>query len=288
MRILISATLLLSQVVATSALGAPTITVEGDPITVFDHSQRCEPMDLPDAPLRAFRRADGVVVALATHYLNRRLTGLTLQHLSRDCALVYQGMHLSDPTKFDDRTWISATWTSDGIRVIALGHNEYRADRRPGGCQSPGPGECLYDSIVPLISLNGGGTFARTNYPEPIAALPMFPGIKSNEPLGYHDPSNILFKDGYYYALIARSGFGGKPTGRCLFRTSNVESPEAWSVWDGSSFTLIFGSPYDPGWTSKPPCEAVRGLNGALGSIAKIWAHQYLCGVFHCRIVGKH
>ena len=250
---------------------APNITVENAPATVFKHTQRCEVLDIPDAPLRAFRRADGRVVAFATHYLNRSLVGPSLSQLSHECRLVYQGRHLDDPAKFDDRTWITATWTSDGVNVAALGHNEYQAHKFLGRCSFGTYNECWYNSVVPLISSNGGRSFVRANYPEPIAAPPMKSNSGQGRPRGYFSPSNIIFDHGYYYALIARSGFGGKEAGRCLFRTRDAMTPGSWTAWDGASFVPIFGSPYDHDWTLKTPCEAVIGLSrGALGSIAKI------------------
>jgi hypothetical protein len=251
-------------------IAAPVIVVGNNPVTVFAEAQRCEPLDLPDAPLRAFRRPDGMVVAFATHYLNRALVGPSLSHLSHDCKLVYQGKHLADPAQFDDRTWITATWTFDGMTVSALGHNEYHADQFPGQCQFKTYMECWYNAIVPLSSLDGGRSFTRTHYPTTIAAPPMKSDENQGRPRGYLNPSNIIFHSGYYYTLIGRSAFGGKKAGRCLFRTENVLSPETWKVWDGDSYISIIGSPYEAGWTEKPTCEAATGLGGALGSIAKI------------------
>ena len=225
------------------ASAAPTVEIDGAPVTVFSYTERCELLDLPDTPLRAFRRTDGAVVAFATHYLNRGLVGSSLSKLAHDCKLVYQGGHLSDPAKFDDRTWISATWTSDGVHVVALGHNEYHADQFASGCQFHIRSECWYDSIVPLVSANGGRTFHRENYPEPIAALPMQRDAEVGGPRGYHDPSNIVFSEGHYYALIARSGYDGKRTGRCLFRTDTVMVADAWTVWNGSSVQPDFRQP---------------------------------------------
>jgi hypothetical protein len=228
-------------------------------------------MDIPDAPLRAFRRADGVVVAYATHYLNRSMVGPSLSQLAHDCHLVYQGRHLEDPAKFDDRTWITATWTIDGVHVAALGHNEYQAHKFPGRCGFATYNECWYNTVVPLSSNDGGRSFIRPVYPEPIAAPPMRADSEQGSPRGYFSPSNIIFDHDYYYTLIARSSFGGKRAGRCLFRTRNAMTPESWTTWDGTSFVPIFGSPYDRDWTLKTPCEAATGLSsGALGSIAKI------------------
>ena len=248
----------------------PVIAVENKPVIVFAHTERCEPLDIPDAPLRAFRRADGMVVAFATHFLNRAAIGPSLSHLSHDCQLVYQGKHLADPAQFDDRTWITSTWTSDGITVSALGHNEYHGEQFVSHCRSKTIDKCWYISVVPLVSSDGGRSFVRTHYPTPIAAPPMKVDEDRGQPQGYVIPSNIIFNDGYYYALIGRTDFDGKKAGRCLFRTQDVLGPDTWTVWDGHSYLPIFGSPYDNHWTYKPICEAATGLSGALGSIAKL------------------
>src|SRR4051812_37748612 len=92
-----------------TARSVSTVTVNNSTVLAFYHTQRCEELELPDAPLRAFRRSDGAVVAFATHYLNRHLIGPAPAKLSLDCHIVYQGAHLEDPGKFDDRTWITAT-----------------------------------------------------------------------------------------------------------------------------------------------------------------------------------
>ena len=254
---------------ANVGFATPTIVVEDAPVTVFEHAQQCEPLDLPDAPLRAFRRADGMVVGFATHYLNRSLVGPSLSQLSHDCRLVYQGRHLEDPSKFDDRTWITATWTADGVRVAGLGHNEFHAHDFPGRCKFQTDDECWYTAVVPLISSDGGRSFVRQDYPEPIAAPPMKNEAEQGHQRGYFNPSNIVFHYGNYYSLIARTGFGVK-SGRCLFRTTDVMAPNSWTVWDGDSYIPIFGSPYDHDWTPRRPCEGATGLHGSLGSIAKI------------------
>ena len=274
MKAVISAFALLLFVMISRApaavIGDPVVVVENQPVTVFAHAQKCEALDVPDAPLRAFRRADGMIVAFATNYQNRALLGPSLTQLSHDCRLVYQGKHLADPAQFDDRTWITATWTFDGVTVAALGHNEYHGDDFPDRCQFKGYSECQYNAVVPLRSLDGGRSFFRIDYPTPIAAPPMKNDTDQGRIRGYVNPSNIVFHDGYYYTLIGRSDLDGKKAGRCLFRNKDVSNPETWTVWDGRTYISIVGSPYQLGWTAKPTCEGATGLGGALGSIAKI------------------
>jgi hypothetical protein len=236
-----------------AVIAAPVIVVENNPVTVFADAQRCESLDIPDAPMRAFRRADGMVVAFATHYLNRALIGPSLAQLSHDCRLVYQGKHLVDPAQFDDRTWVAATWTFDGVTVSALGHNEYHADHFPGHCQFATYRECQYNAIVPLSSSDGGRSFARTHYPAPIAAPPMKSDVDQGRPRGYVNPSNIVFHDGYYYTLIGRSDLGGKKAGRCLFRTQGDGLIRPTLVHVDIGPTIEWGQPSDSGTRNRWP-----------------------------------
>ena len=48
----------------------------GPPQTVFSWAKdRCEDLDIPDLPARAFRDAQGRVQLIAAHYINRRFIG---------------------------------------------------------------------------------------------------------------------------------------------------------------------------------------------------------------------
>ncbi len=263
---------LFSGVVSSCLAGSATvvITVFGSPKTIFDHSERCEAMDLPDEPLRAFRRADNSLVAFSTHYLNRRLIGPSLSKLSHDCRLVYEGRHLANPAMFDDRTWIAATWTDDGIHVNALGHNEYQAEKFRGRCAFSTYYQCWYNAIVPLQSSDGGFSFSRSEYPMPVAAASIKNDIEQGHPRGYFSPSNIINWRGFYYTLVGASHFADQRSGRCLFRTKDTSVADSWTSWDGIRFTKASGSPYDRTPKASTPCVPVTGITGFLGSIALI------------------
>ena len=179
-----------------------------------------------------------------------------------------QGKHLVDPAQFDDRTWVAATWTFDGVTVSALGHNEYHADQFPGHCQFKTYRECQYNAIVPLSSWDGGRSFAQTRYPAPIAAPPMKSDVDQGRPRGYVNPSNIVFHDGYYYTLIGRSDFGKKrQAGVCFIpRMCLPRRPGRYGTASRTSRSLVARS--EGAWTEKSTCEAATGLGGALGSIS--------------------
>jgi hypothetical protein len=252
----------------------PEIAISSEPVVVFKRQiQHCDDLDIPDAPLRAFRTYDGSVVAFSTHYRNRRLLGASLANLVHDCRVVYEGNHDQDPAAFNDRTWIAATWTNDGKVVTALGHNEYQAERFPGRCQFTTYRQCWYNSIVLLRSNDAGKTFARADFkgatPVPLVASPEPSEADQGHPRGYFNPSNIISFEGYYYSLVAQTGIGSQPPGRCLFRSQDPSSLSGWTFHDGRSFVPSAGSAYD-GKPSHPPCQAVAGLHGTLGSVAKI------------------
>nr|WP_294500893.1 hypothetical protein [uncultured Rhodopila sp.] len=250
----------------------PEVAVTGSPVVVFAYkTDRCDELDIPDAALRAYRRADGMIVGFSTHFPNRRLVGSSISDLKRDCRVVYQGRHDPDPAAFDDRTWIAATWTEDGTTVSALGHNEYQADKFPGRCRFKDYRSCWYNSIVPLSSTDAGYSFSRMDrqHLDLIAAAPFPSDVGQGEPRGYMNPTNIIFDGRYYYALVYQTGIPGVPPGECLMRTSKPEESANWTIYDGTDFVPFGKSPYEHG-TQHPPCQTIHGLNGEIGSIGRL------------------
>jgi hypothetical protein len=78
----------------------PSILVRpaGGDIAVFRHSSdACDPEDIPDAPARALRVADGSVALFAANQQNRVLRGADLLSVRPDCAVVFTGSWAADP-----------------------------------------------------------------------------------------------------------------------------------------------------------------------------------------------
>ena len=258
----------------TNARTYPDIKIVGDPVVVYDYkSEHCDNVDIPDAPLRAFRRSDGLIVAFSTHYVNRRLIGSSLDNLNHDCQIVFQGSHSANPASFDDRTWIAATWTDDGRKVTVLDHNEYHAQEFAGQCLFSIPSRCSYNAIVPLVSTDGGSSFARADLPhaQPLAAAPFPSRTAQGESGGFSNPTNIIRNDdNNYYTIIEQSGVGAIAPGPCLFRTADVSAEDnSWSYYDGTNFVPSAGNPYDKE-RKRNACKPITGLSGAVGSITKI------------------
>lgn len=126
-----AATLIL--LVSTSIVYGTTETVNvkvtGPEEIVFDWTtDRCDMADIPDLPARAFRDADGKVQLIATHYVNRRMIGDTLDSVKRDSKIVMDSHKDPDPSQFNDREWLMALYTLDGQTIYALVHNEFQGN----------------------------------------------------------------------------------------------------------------------------------------------------------------
>ncbi len=61
---------------------------------------------------------------------------------------------------------------------------------------------------------------------------------------GYFNPSNIVARDGYYYAFFWAEAEGAQRRGACLMRSPSLEDPGAWRAWDGRGFTIRFVDAY--------------------------------------------
>jgi hypothetical protein len=117
----------------------PSILVRptGGYVVVFRKStDGCGRGDIPDAPARALRAADGSVVLFAASQKNRALRGANLLSARPDCTVVFAGKWAADPAAYDDRLWLASTWTNDGTNIIALVHSEYQVNHHPGQCPS--------------------------------------------------------------------------------------------------------------------------------------------------------
>src|SRR6476661_3776189 len=113
-----TALVLLSLVMPARAAPEPplsSLTLVGPPSPIFRAGRdACDGADVPDASARAFREASGAVALFGMHYRNRALRGPDLDHLRLDCGVVLESGEKSDPALYDDRSWITATWTEDG------------------------------------------------------------------------------------------------------------------------------------------------------------------------------
>lgn len=255
----------------------------GAPETVFRWASRaCPERMIPDAPARAFRGADGQVRLIATSYENWSLHGPSMDEVRPECRSLFRGAERSDPLAFDDRGWIEAVYTLDGRTVHALVSNEWDAFRHAASgmpmrdaCHvrqyTPG---CMVYSINLATSSDGGRGFrylgergrqvvAGTAYRY---GMPVRDGnVPKGEmpaPSGTPTASNIVARDGHFYAMVFSRGAGPRDDGNCLMRTDELGDATRWRAWDGEGFTI---RPVDTGSDGAPASRCALVAKQVLG-----------------------
>lgn len=297
----IAVVLALVPALAKAAETAFVATPVGPEIVVFDPKRdACDGHDVPDVPLRAYRGADGTIHAFALHHENRRLSGKSLLALKVECKVVFRSAGSGDPAKFDDRSWIAATWTPDGKRVHALAHHEFQANQHAGRCRFGDYMKCWWNSILNLRSEDGGQSFRKAE-PLVAAATPFPQEIEQGRHRGFFNPSNILEKDGAHYALIGTTGWASAPPagslparadqrgGVCLFRVADLAGGD-WRAFDGRGFSARFPDPYGGGNAGKQPargdhpanqrCETIAPFPAPVGAVVRHRASGNYLAIF--------
>jgi hypothetical protein len=245
--------------------GHGSASLVGPEQTVFQWSRdACEPIDVPDAPARAFRDSSGKVELIAASYVNRRFTGPDLDHLRHPCNVVMPSQYDPNPAAFGDRSWIAAPYTKDGRTVFALVHDEYQGSTHAGKCPVAEYRPCWYNAITFAASRDAGRTFSQPPVPQRLVAGVPYPYQPGAGPYGLFQPSNIVLnpKDGYHYSLIRAEAHADQRQGVCAIRTQDVSNPGSWRAWDGHAFTVQLADPYasPPGLASAGHiCAPVKG-----------------------------
>lgn len=252
--------------------------VEASPHVLFDGLRdRCDDNDFPDAPARAFRDAEGTVHLLATHFLNRQMLGPGLRSVARDCRIAFRGRHDPRPDAYDDYGWLVAPYTLDGRTVYSLVHNEFHGNERAALCPSRSYLRCWENSITWAVSRDGGYRFERPPGPGAVvAALPYRYAGDREKQIGYFNPTNIVARDGFFYAMVTKIDAVRGDWGVCLMRTQTLADPASWRIWDGSGFNIRQPGPYAGPATGSAarPCQPVGDgrLFASLGSLS--WMPQ--------------
>ena len=251
------------------------VTLDGEAQVVFDWSrQACETWDIPDASARAFRDASGTVHLIATHFVNRAAVGPDLDSLRHDCTKIFEGDRQDAPDKFDDRAWLSGFFTEDGQTVYALVHNEFQGHQRPALCPSKTYIRCWRNAVTFALSHDGGRSFRQPAPPSHLIATPPYPYEGDfGRHVGYFAPTNIIRRDGAYFALFSAAAYRDQAWGACLMRTERLDDPASWRAWDGKAFAVRFANPYrdDIGDPARHVCQPVgKGrLMDPLGGIVR-------------------
>jgi hypothetical protein len=216
--------------------------VTGPPVAVFTHaSDACEIWDIPDAPARAIRTSDGQVLLFATHFHNYLLRGRDLRDVHPDCHEVYAGAELDNPAAFNDRAWLAAPFTRDGVTIIAVVHNEFQGHRRPALCPSGRYLDCWYNALTLAVSHDSGASFTASGL---VAALPYRYDEVTGAHRGYFNPSNIVPFGNDQMMFAFATDARAQHAGNCLLRTERPEDPQSWRGWDGQGFGVRFINPY--------------------------------------------
>jgi hypothetical protein len=256
-----------------------TLSLLGEPQIVFDSVRDgCEAIDVPDINPRAFRDAHGNVVFFGLHLVNRAMRGKDLSHLAIDCHVVLGSGFDPDPAHYNDRNFITATWTADGRDIAALVHHEYHADAH-GRCKVQSELGCWYNTILAYRSTNGGDDFVKAA-PLVVAAAPFRQEVGQGRHRGFFNPSNIFSDGRYEYFFAATTGWDGQAAGACLFRSADPLSSGAWRAYDGRDFTIRYADPYRGGATAVTPCAPIAPFLFPVGAVVRLRNRSLWIAVF--------
>ncbi len=227
----------------------PDVRQTGSEETVFDWTnQACEPADIPDVPARAFRDVQGRVHLIASHFVTRNMLGTDLGNVQHQCQVIMSSDGETDPSKYNDKSWIGATYTHDGRTIYALLHTEYQGWRYDSACGTLWAQQqtCWMNSIGLATSTNSGASFTHAPAPGQLVASAPYTYARGTGPFGAFSPSNIVHRpaDGYYYSMFWTQEIRAQELGACVMRTNNLADPKSWRAWDGSGFNVSFINPY--------------------------------------------
>jgi hypothetical protein len=245
------------------------------PELVFDMTNDpCGHDDMPDINARAYRDAHGSIVMFALYDMNRAFHGRDLDHLTLDCHVVLGSKFDPDPSHYDDRNFLTATWTPDGSNVVALVHHEYHADAH-GRCSVKSDLGCWYNTILAYQSRNGGIDF-NLSHPLVVAAAPFRQDVGQGHHRGFFNPSNIFSDGKYEYFFAATTGWEGQPYGACLFRSATPADSKSWRAFDGHAFSIHYDDPYAPRFVKPKTCDPISPFVFPVGAVVhdrtdRIW-----------------
>ncbi|MFA6518252.1 MAG: LamG-like jellyroll fold domain-containing protein [Candidatus Shapirobacteria bacterium] len=209
---------------------------------------KCAKDDVPDAPARAFVDSNGSVQLIAASGVLYRYVGDNLDDapVNRDeCRRSFLSHVSADPRNYNDFEWVASPYTVDGKTVYSLVHTEYHGWYR-NDCKYTQPGDfwkCWWNSVNLAKSDDGGRAFYHLDPPlQNILNSPIdYDRNLENNFRGYFEPSNIVKRGEYYYALVMSiNNVPNDPskTGMCVMRTNDLADPKSWRLWDGNGFNL--------------------------------------------------
>ena len=247
--------------------------------------------DVPDAPPRLLRRADGQFEMMAAHHNNIPFYSTDGVHFAHHgCQSALPSSQDANPADFADQDWLVGFYTLNGRDVYALLHDEYHGPAHIPACKSrllPGQNywasTCLSVSLTGAVSHDMGSTFQFM--PGDLHLVATTPdritrdNINSLTSMGVRDPSNIVRNplDGYAYFVALVVAHGAQPAGVCLFR-SHDPLTQPWMAWDGSGFQHSMSSPYVAnGGDAGTICAPVFGNGDSVEALSyNTVAHKFI------------
>lgn len=245
------------------------ITIAGPAETLFaSATDACEAWDVPDAPARAWRAADGSVRLVAAHHRARVFAGPSLERPGYDCAVVFSGARRDNPAAHDDFGWLAAPIPLPDGRVVALVHDEFHGHRRRTLCPRGGYMACWWNTVTATVSTDGGRRFGPPRF---VAGLPYRYRGDLGRRAGIFSPSNAVTRDGWTYVFAYAEAYGAQRRGACLMRSRAPADPASWRAWDGKGFTVRFVDPYaeDIADPAAHTCAPLPGLPFTIGGVVR-------------------
>ena len=250
--------------------GAAAPAIAGAPETVFSWVRdSCAAGDFPETPARAWRDAAGATHLVSGSEASRAMVGPDLDHVVRDCSVLFQGSGDADPAAVDDRAWIHSVYTADGVHLVALVHQEYH-DGADAVCGAEMRAACWRNAVIEITSDDGGRTFRRQGVAL-VAGSPYPRDPDETARTGYFNPSNIIARDGYLYVYVWAPAFRAQRRGACLLRRPIDGSAADWRAWDGVGFGVRFADPYreDVADPAAHVCAPLPGVTTMISSVAE-------------------
>ena len=215
---------------------------------------------MPDVNARAFRDGDGdggaVCSARPEPAAARPPISITL---SSTAAPRSTAPSTPNPANYDDRSFVTATWTDDGRHVSALVHHEYHADAHHV-CRATGDlGLLVQFSILAYRSGDGGATFQQTaEARRRVRAIP--PGCRTRAPPRLLQSRRTSLRTAATNTCSPRRRAGaGQPYGACLFRTADpADSSGLARVRRRRAFSIAYADPYRAAPApAQKPCQII-------------------------------
>jgi hypothetical protein len=252
------------------------INVAGEPVKLWDHAKKAEPLNLSDAPVSAWREADGTVNLMLPSSEAYRLRGPNLEHLTLDRRKVYSSTAAANQIPEDQynyRHWIMGPYSVDGRTFYSLAHSEWYASVLHGDrdwhLMAHNGRTAMFKRWVTTLSsfvstdggaswrlnsVNGNHVVAKWGYRwTGSKALASKAYLHASNATGLQQITRMVKEGDHYYALAnyyrrdftaidSSAGRYQAPLDRegfVLIRTADFTKPYGWEAWGG-------GSHYEP------------------------------------------